>query len=68
MTYMVFIEEAPQNYAAFVPDLPGCVATGATIDEVTKNIREAIGWHIEALRADGIEVPKPRARATLVDV
>jgi predicted RNase H-like HicB family nuclease len=42
MTYMVVIEQAPQNYAAYVPDLPGCVATGETVEEVTANIRQAI--------------------------
>jgi predicted RNase H-like HicB family nuclease len=68
MTYVVVIEQAPQNYAAYVPDLPGCVATGQTVEEVTANIRQAIRWHLEALREDGVEVPKPRARATLVDV
>jgi len=68
MTYMVVIEQAPQNYAAYVPDLPGCVATGETVEEVTTNIRQAISWHLEALREDGIEAPEPRTRAALVDV
>jgi predicted RNase H-like HicB family nuclease len=68
MTYMVVIEQAPQNYAAYVPDLPGCVATGETVDEVTANIRQAISWHLDALREDGIEAPEPRARAAHVDV
>ena len=68
MTYTVVIEQAPHNYAAFVPDLPGCIATGTTVQEVTENIREAIIWHLEALREDDIETPKPRAQATLVEV
>lgn len=68
MTYMVVIEQAPQNYAAYVPDLPGCIATGETVDEVTANIRQAISWHLDALREDGIEAPEPRACAAHVDV
>ncbi|MGA7672642.1 MAG: type II toxin-antitoxin system HicB family antitoxin [Nitrolancea sp.] len=68
MTYTVVIEQAPHNYAAFVPDLPGCIATGATVEEVTENIRQAIVWHIDALREEHVEVPEPRARAALVDV
>jgi predicted RNase H-like HicB family nuclease len=65
---MVVIEQATQNDATYVPDLSGCIAAGETIDEVKENIRQAITWHLEALREDGIEVPKPRVHATLIDV
>lgn len=67
-TYLVVIEEAPQNCAAYVLDFRGCIATGETVEEVTTNIRPAISRLLEALREDGIETPASRAGATLVDV
>src|SRR5579871_4955041 len=54
MRYAVVIERSPNNYAAYVPDLPGCVSTGATREEVERNIREAITFHLEGLREDGL--------------
>ena len=57
MRYAVVIEKAAANYSAYVPDLPGCVATGETIEEVESEIREAIAFHLEGLREDGL----PRA-------
>ena len=59
MRYGVVIEMAEGNYSAYVPDLPGCVATGLTVEEVELEIREAIRFHIERLRADGLSVPTP---------
>jgi predicted RNase H-like HicB family nuclease len=59
MRYGVVIEKAESNYSAYVPDLPGCVATGQTVVEVEREIREAIRFHIDGLREDGIPVPKP---------
>ncbi len=59
MRYAVIIEKAAGNYSANVPDLPGCVATGATVEAVEQEIRDAIRFHIEGLKADGLEVPKP---------
>jgi len=59
MRYAVVIEKAEGNYSAYVPDLPGCVATGATVDAVESEIREAILFHIEGLKADGLPVPAP---------
>ena len=67
MRYAVVIEKAEKNYSAYVPDLPGCVATGATISEVETEIREAIRFHIEGLKADGIAVPAPTSIAEYVD-
>lgn len=61
MTYAVVFEKAPHNYAAYVPDLPGCVATGATREEVERNIGEAISFHLEGLREDEEPVPEPSA-------
>ena len=59
MRYGVVIEKANGNYSAYVPDLPGCVATGATREEVQKQLREAIRFHIDGLREDGQTVPQP---------
>jgi predicted RNase H-like HicB family nuclease len=66
--YGIVIEKAGGNYSAFVPDLPGCVATGQTIPEVEQQIREAIQFHIEGLREDGLPVPEPSAVCELLEV
>lgn len=57
--YLVVIEPGPHNYSAYVPDLPGCVTTGQTVEETIANIKEAITGHIEAMRADGDPIPPP---------
>jgi len=59
MKYAVVIEQADSNYSAYVPGLPGCVATGATIKDVENEIREAIKFHIEGIIEDGLPVPSP---------
>ncbi|CAN5235159.1 type II toxin-antitoxin system HicB family antitoxin [soil metagenome] len=67
MRYAVVIEKAGSNYAAYVPDLPGCVATGATINAVEAGIREAIRFHIDGLKEDHLPIPEPTARAEYVE-
>jgi predicted RNase H-like HicB family nuclease len=67
MRYAVVIEKADGNYSAYVPDLPGCVATGATVPEVEAEIRAAIRFHIDGLKADGAPVPAPSSLAEYVD-
>ncbi|MGH6814102.1 MAG: type II toxin-antitoxin system HicB family antitoxin [Hyphomicrobiaceae bacterium] len=67
MRYAVAIEKAESNYAAYVPDLPGCVATGRTVDVVKDEIREAIRFHIKGLEEDGIPVPAPTTIAEYVE-
>lgn len=67
MRYAIVIEKADANYSAYVPDLPGCVATGATVAEVEAEIRDAIRFHIDGLRADGLSVPVPTSMAEYVD-
>ena len=67
MRYAVVIEKASGNYSAYVPDLPGCVATGATVAAVESEIRDAINFHIDGLRADGIDVPPPTSIAQYVE-
>lgn len=67
MRYAIVIEKAEGNFSAYVPDLPGCVATGDTVDEVEREIREAIRFHIDGLTADGLEIPLPTSIAAYVD-
>jgi predicted RNase H-like HicB family nuclease len=67
MRYAVVIEKADGNYSAYVPDLPGCVATGSTVEAVEERIREAIRFHIEGLQEDGLPVPAPTSLAEYVD-
>lgn len=68
MRYTVVIEMAPNNLAAYVPDLPGCVATGNTREELLVTIREAIEFHIESLRDHGEPIPDPLCTAAVVEV
>ena len=68
MKYAVVIEKAQSNYSAYVPDLPGCVATGLTIEEVEKELREAIEFHIEGMRNDGEIVPQPSSSVEYIEV
>jgi predicted RNase H-like HicB family nuclease len=68
MRYAVVIEQASSNFSAYVPDLPGCVATGSTIADVESGIREAIELHLEGLRVDGLPVPLPSSQVEYVDV
>ena len=68
MRYAIVIEKAENNYSAYVPDLPGCIATGATIEEVEAQIREAIEFHLEGMREDGLPIPAPSSRVDYVDI
>jgi predicted RNase H-like HicB family nuclease len=68
MRYAVVIEKAENNYSAYVPDLPGCVATGATVEEAESQIREAIEFHLEGLRQDGTPIPEPASRVEYVEI
>ena len=66
--YAVVIEKGPRNYSAYVPDLPGCISTGATVDEVKTNIREAIAFHLDGLIEDGLPAPEPTSVAVEIDL
>jgi predicted RNase H-like HicB family nuclease len=66
--YVVILEKGPNNWSAYVPDLPGCIATGATREETTGLIREAIEFHIEGLKLDGDPVPEPTTVAEHVSI
>ncbi len=67
MRYAVVIEKAESNFSAYVPDLPGCVATGESVIEAERNIREAIRFHIDGLLEDKLPVPEPSARAEYIE-
>jgi predicted RNase H-like HicB family nuclease len=68
MRYAIVIEKAEENYSAYVPDLPGCIATGATVEQAEAEIREAIIFHVEGLREDGVPVPPGESTVDYVDV
>ncbi len=67
MRYAVVYEKTPNNYSAYVPDLPGCVATGRTREEVERRIRQAIELHVQGLRREGEPVPEPTSWTELVE-
>ena len=67
MRYAVVIEKAEGNYSAYVPDLPGCIATGRTMEDVHREIREAIRLHLDGLSEDGLPIPQPTARCEYVE-
>ena len=68
MRYAIVIEKADNNYSAYVPDVPGCIATGGTIDEVKRNLAEALQFHFEGMRADGDALPQPSSTVDYLDV
>ncbi len=66
--YAIVVERAERNYAAYVPDLPGCVATGATVEEAEQLLRKAIEMHIAGMREDGLPVPAPSSVVDYLEV
>ena len=66
--YAIVVERAKKNYAAYVPDLPGCVATGTTVEETQQHLRAAIDLHVAGLREDGLAVPEPSSVVDYVEV
>jgi predicted RNase H-like HicB family nuclease len=66
--FTIVIEDAGTNFAAYAPDVPGCIATGATVEEVTVTLREAIAEHLDILREMGEEIPIPHSRAGVIEV
>lgn len=67
MRYGVVIEKAGNNYSAYVPDLPGCVATGITLKETKQQIQEAIAFHLDGLREEGLPIPEATTRCEYVE-
>ena len=68
MRYAIVIERGPRNFSAFVPDLPGCIATGDTLDEVKELMRQAIEIHVAGLREDGLAIDEPTSLCEYVEV
>jgi len=68
MRYAIVIEKAENNYAAYVPDLPGCVATGFTVEETEQQIRKAIDLHLRGMREDGLPIPEPSSSVDYVEI
>ena len=68
MKYAIVIEDAGSNYSAYVPDLPGCVATGKTIKEAEREIRSATQFHLEGMKQHGLSIPEPSSAVDYVEV
>ena len=68
MRYMIIIEKGKDSYGAYVPDLPGCVAVAEKRTEVVKLIKEAIEFHVEGLREEGLPVPQPLSSSEYIEV
>ncbi|WP_421908616.1 type II toxin-antitoxin system HicB family antitoxin [Methanolacinia petrolearia] len=64
--FLIVIEKGDGNYSAYSPDLPGCVATGKTREEAEKNMHEAIAFHVDGLKEDGLPIPEGKSSAVLV--
>jgi predicted RNase H-like HicB family nuclease len=68
MRYLTIIEKTNSGYSAYSPDLPGCTSTGSTYEEVEKNMREAIEFHLDGLKLEGYEIPEPSTSSTYIEV
>jgi predicted RNase H-like HicB family nuclease len=68
MKYAVIIEKAKNNYSAYAPDIPGCIAVGDTLEETKQMIQEAIEFHLEGMREEGLPIPEPTTHAEYVEV
>ena len=68
MKYVVIVEKTGNGYSAYLPDLPGCVAAGDTVEETERLVQEAITYHLKALRENGDPIPEPSTSAQLVEV
>ena len=67
MRYAMIIEKGERNFSAYVPDLPGCIATGKTLEEVKRRMSEAVELHLRGMREDGLPVPEPTSLADYVE-
>ncbi len=68
MKYLIILEKTSTGYSAYSPDLPGCVSAGDTAEETEANMREAIEFHIEGMREEGLSIPIPQSRASYIEV
>ena len=67
-SYTIIVEKGKGNYGAYAPDLPGCVAVGDTVEETVREMKEAIEFHLEGLRAEGLPIPRPRTISRLIEL
>jgi predicted RNase H-like HicB family nuclease len=67
MRYAMIVEKGERNYSAYLPDLPGCVATGETVEEVKRRMREAVELHLRGMREDGLPIPEPTSTVEYVE-
>jgi predicted RNase H-like HicB family nuclease len=67
MRYAMIIEKGERNYSAYLPDMPGCIATGKTVEEVKRRMREAVELHLRGLREDGLPIPEPTSTVEYVE-
>jgi predicted RNase H-like HicB family nuclease len=68
MKYLIVIERTSTGYSAYSPDLPGCIATASTQDELQREMKEAIAFHLDGLRQEGMAIPEPQSSSSYVDV
>lgn len=68
LRYPIIIEKSKKNYSAYSPDLPGCIATGATIKETLSRMRSAIMFHLEGLRKEGSEILEPSSKVKYIEI
>jgi predicted RNase H-like HicB family nuclease len=68
MKYLIVIERTDTGYSAYSPDVPGCIATGSTREETEREMRDAIAFHLDGLRADGLAIPQPSSSSSYIDV
>lgn len=68
MRYLVVVEKGPDNYSAYLPDIPGCVATGKTVEETLRLLSEALELHLAGLKEDGLPIPLPTTTAEYIEV
>lgn len=66
--YLVIIEKSENNYSAYSPDLPGCVSTGITLEETLSRMRDAIQFHLEALKKEGLDIPEPSTKVEYIEI
>jgi len=68
MKYLIVIEETSTGFSAYLPDLPGCITTGKTRDEIERNMKEAVALHLEGLAEDGLPIPEPKTQSSYLEM
>ena len=68
MKYLIVIEQGETGFSAYAPDIPGCIATGSTRDDVEREMKDAIAFHLDGLRAEGMAIPKPSSSSSYVEI